>query len=105
MDMLRWAQKAKRKASNSYGSTKRGVKKVWHSKEARQLGAKVKETTNSAGQGAKRVIGAPAVKDARNTHVRDTGEFAGAIYSEARGKQSKGTRQSLEQSSSRVADE
>jgi hypothetical protein len=83
----------------------RREKKVRDSKEARQLGAKVKETMNSAGQGAKRVIGAPAVKDARNTHVRDTREFAGAIYSAARGKQSKGTRQSQEQSSARVADQ
>jgi hypothetical protein len=80
-------------------SKEEGKQLVWEHETRRE------KTMNSAGQGAKRVIGAPAVKDARNTHVRDTREFAGAIYSAARGKQSKGTRQSQEQSSARVADQ
>ena len=92
------ASKSKEEGKNSYGSAKRGAKNVGDSKEAPQLGAKVKETMNSAGRDAKRVIGPQAVKDARNTLVSDTREFAGTIYSAARWKQSKGTRQSQEHS-------
>jgi hypothetical protein len=86
--------KAKRKAIDTYDSAKRGAKQIVDSKEAHQLGAKAKETMNSAERGAKRVIGSQEVKDAGNTLVRDTREFAGAVYSAARGKPSKGIRRS-----------
>jgi hypothetical protein len=95
------ASKSKEEGKRPVWEVETRREKVGDSKEARQLGAKVKETMNSAGQGAKRVIGPQAVKDARNTLVRDTREFAGATYSAARGKQSTGTRQSQEQSKCR----
>jgi len=82
-------KKARRKANGVYGSAKRDAKKVVDSKEARQLGAKAKETMNSAERGAKRVVGSQRVKAAGNTLARDTKEFAGAVYNAARGKQSK----------------
>jgi hypothetical protein len=86
--------KARKKVNDMYGSAKRGAKQIVDSKEAHQLGAKAKKTTKSAERGAKRVIGSREVKDAGNTLVRDTKEFASAVYSAARGKPSKGIRRS-----------
>ncbi len=58
-------KKTKRKAGGVYGSAKRDVRQIVESKEAHQLGAKAKETMNSAGRGAKRVIGAPGSEGCR----------------------------------------
>jgi len=51
------SRKAKKKVNDIYGRGKRGARQIVDSKEALQLGAKAKETMDSAEQGAKRVVG------------------------------------------------
>jgi hypothetical protein len=83
--------KVKSKASRAYGSAKRGAKRVANSKQAHQIRAKATETVNSMEAGAKRVNESQEVKDAGNALMRDTREFANAIYNAARGKKAEVT--------------
>jgi hypothetical protein len=80
------SKKVKSKASRVYGSARRDAKRVADSKQAHQIRTKATETMNSMEAGAKRVNESQEVKDAGSALMKDTRDFANALYNAARGK-------------------